>query len=494
MSLVAVADAGTTNLKAGVVGPDGDLLSLERRRIPLHQPEDGAAEHDPEELYHAFVEAMNAAAADHADRVEALVLSGYQFGFAPLDEDDEPLTGFITLMDTRPQEAAERIARRIGREEIYRRTGCPPLFTSLLAKIAWMRSRKPDLFRQVKRFADVKAYLIQRLTGQFATEPSIAASTQLLNCRSRQWDETLLDAADVKPDRLPTVVDGNKVLTRLDAPAAEELGLKEGVRLVPGVYDGGGILPGTGGLTEETGVCNLGTSAMLRACVDRPALDDPAQARIQAWPLLPGRWAVGGGVNNAGSALQWFRDNLGGGRDYSELMEEASDVPAGSRGVVCLPYLTGERDPRIGGAASGLFYGLRQDHGAGHMTRALLEGVAFTLDMLKGALEENDIHPRRLMVAGSGSRSDLWPQILADVMDMPVQKSVTEEVALIGEAMLGHTCLGRYGTLEEACEGMGHPGPTFEPRPEIVRAYRDARERFDGVLDGARSLYSDLSS
>ncbi|MEF8787876.1 MAG: gluconokinase [Planctomycetota bacterium] len=490
MSLVAVADAGTTNLKAGVVDPEGELVSLERRPIPLQQPEEGAAEHDAEELYRAFVEVVREATADCADRVEALALSGYQFGFAPLDEDDRPLTGFITLMDTRSRAAAERIADEIGREGIYRRTGCPPLFTSLLAKVTWMRSEKPELLRRTRRFADVKAYLIRRLTGRFATEPSIAASTQLLNCRSREWDETLLDAAGVDAEQLPTVAEGSRVLAELDASAADELGLEEGVKLVPGVYDGGAILPGTGGLTEETGVCNLGTSAMLRACVDRPALDDPAQARIQAYPLLPGKWTVGGGVNNAGSALQWLRDNLGGGRDYDELLAEASDVPAGSDGVVCLPYLTGERDPRIGAQASGLFSGLCQQHGTGHLTRSLLEGVAFTLDMLKDALEDNDINPQRLMVAGSGSRSDLWPQILADVMDAPVQKSVTEEVSLIGEAMLGHACLGSYASLEEACEGMVRLGTIFEPDAENVRAYREKRESFDAVLDGARSLYS----
>ncbi len=490
MSLVAVADAGTTNLKAGVVDPKGNLLSLERRPIPLQQPEEGAAEHDADELYRAFVEVVREATADCNDRVQALALSGYQFGFAPLDGDDQPLTGFITLMDTRSRAAAERIAREVGREEIYRRTGCPPLFTSLLSKVTWMRSEKPELLQRTRRFADVKAYLIRKLTGRFATEPSIAASTQLLDFRSREWDDTLLEAAGVHEDQLPAVVEGSNILAELASSAAEELGLQPNVKLVPGLYDGGAILPGTGGLTEKTGVCNLGTSAMLRACVDRPALDDPAQARIQAYPLLPGKWAVGGGVNNAGSALQWFRDNLGGGRDYSELMAEAAQVPAGSDDVVCLPYLTGERDPRIGAQARGLFFGLQQQHGVGHLTRALLEGVTYTLDMLKDALEDNGINPRQVAVAGSGSRSDLWPQILADVMEAPVQKAITEEVALIGEAILGHTCLDHYKDLEEACDAMVRPGPVYKPNTENVSIYRDKRTRFQAILEETRSLYS----
>ena len=490
MSLVAVADAGTTNLKAGVVDPEGNLISLVRRPIPLQQPEEGAAEHDAEELFQAFVQVVREATADCSDQVKALALSGYQFGFALLDEDNQPLTGFITLMDTRSRAAAERIAREVGREEIYRRTGCPPLFTSLLSKVTWIRSEKPELLRRTRRFADVKAYLIRKLTGRFATEPSIAASTQLLNFRSREWDPTLLGAAGLKADQLPTVAEGNKVLAELNSSAADKLGLQRDVKLVPGVYDGGAILPGTGGLTEETGVCNLGTSAMLRVCVDRPALDDPAQARLQAYPLLPGKWAVGGGVNNAGSALQWLRDNLGGQRNYSELMNEAKKIPPGSEGLICLPYLTGERDPRIGAQASGLFFGLRQQHGIGHLTRALLEGVSFTLEMLRDALEDNDIHPRQVTVAGSGSSSDLWPQILADIMEAPVQKSVTEEVSLVGEAMLGHACLGRYTDLQEACEGMVRPGPVYEPDKESMRAYRDKRNRFNKVLEGARSLYS----
>ena len=494
MSLVAVADAGTTNLKAGVVNPDGELLSLERRRIPLHRPEDGAAEHDPEELFRAFVECVQNAVSPYSSRVQALALSGYQFGFVPLDEDDCPLTGIITLMDIRSRGAAERVAERVGRERIYKLTGCPPLFTSLLSTVEWMRCSRQDLLRRTHRFADVKAYLIHSLTGQFATEPSLAASTQLLNCRTREWDDELLDAAGLEAEQLPEVVEGSQVLTELSSSAAAELGLREGVKLVPGLYDGGALFPGTGALTEERGVCNLGTSAMLRSCVDRPVLDDPSRARIQTYPLLPKRWAGGGGVNNAGSALEWLKGTLMDGPDIAELVAEASEVQPGCEGVTCLPYLTGERDPRIGGAATGQFVGLRQHHARGHLARAVMEGVAFTLDMLRDALEENGIEPEGLNVAGSGSRSDLWPRILADVMNMPVQTSEAEEVSLIGEAILGQTCLGSYDSLQEACRHMVASGSSFKPRPEGVKTYRRARERFDEVLRASRRLYSESAS
>jgi len=491
MQLVLVVDMGTTNMKAGIVDERGQVLSHCSEEVEIHRPERGAAEHDPRELLQGFKRIVSKASQGYEEEIDVLALSGYQFGFLPLNGEMEPLSGMMTLLDERPKVVMEDFQREAPLEEIYRKTGCPPLFTYNLVTLRWLKRERPDLFAASKYFAGIKSYLIHWLTGRFCTEPSISSATQLLNIHQLDWDEEILDLAGIDSDQLPRVVSGADFLGEIPRSKAKQLGLGPGVRLLPGIYDGGAMILGMGGQEGAYGVCNLGTTAMLRGSFSQPLLDDPARRRLQCYSLIPGKWTAGGAVNNAGVALKWIRDQLWPGADYGEIVEAASKVEAGSEGLFCLPYLTGERDPRIGNMASGSFFGLKEYHSRAHLARAVMEGVCYSLNLVKEALAENGWEVEGLRVGGSGSKSDLWPQILANVLEGTVEKSLTEDATLIGEAILAYQSLGLYSDLEEAVDSLVKTGAKFEPEEEKESAYREGYRFFRDLLAQSRELYDD---
>lgn len=489
MTLALVLDIGTSNAKVGVVSPEGEVVARARRAIQPRRPERGAVEHDPEALWRTVTTLVAEVARPRRESIAVLGLSGYQFGFLPLDGAGAPLTGMMTLLDERPKRVMDRIRSELPVEEIYRRTGCPPLFPYGLSKLVWLKTEKPDLFARAERFADLKGFLLERLTGQFVTEPSIAAATQLLNLRARDWDDQILEWVGIDRSFLPEVVPGEEMLCELAPSAAGKLGVAPGTPVLPGLYDGGAMIFGMGGTSEDVAVCNLGTTAMVRGCADAPLLDDPAEMRLQTYPLTAGRWAVGGALNNAGIALQWYRDAFATGVSYEALTARAEQVPPGSGGLFCLPFLTGERDPRIGNRASGSFFGVREFHTEAHLTRSILEGVAYGLRMIRDALAENGVRPGRLRIGGSGARSDLWPQIVADVLDVLVERSRTPDATLVGEALLAFTALGTYDDLDDAAERMVRVGKSFSPSDPAVETYEEAYDFFRGLVAAMAEVY-----
>ena len=489
MSLVLVVDVGTTNIKAGVVDPEGSLLSQASRNLEVHRPEKGAAEHDPEEVLEALYEMVRAATDGYEGEIEVLGLTGYQHGFLPLDEEGEPLTGLITLMDERPKGVMSELQNREDLAEIYQKTGCPPLFTYQLPKLLWFQKEKPELYSRSRFFADIKSFLIREFTGDFVTEPGIASSSQMFNIHELDWDDHLLDLAGINRDQLPRIGSGEDLLHGLRPGPAEEMNLSQDLSVNLGVYDGGAMVLGLGGVASGNGVCNLGTTAMLRTYSDRPVLDDPEKRRLQTYSLFPGKWAIGGAINNSGVGLRWFRENFQPGESYEDLIAGAAGVSPGSDGVFSLPYFTGERDPRIGNMASGSFFGLKEYHDKEHMVRSILEGVGYSLNLVREAMTENGIEFDRIRIGGSGASSDLWPQIISDITELPVEKTLTEDTTLIGEAMLAYKTMGIYDSLSEASSEMVKSGKKFTPLREQVELYRDGYGFFKKLVNEFQGLY-----
>lgn len=490
MSLVLVVDVGTTNIKAGVVDPEGSLLSRASRNLEVRRPEKGAAEHDPEEVLGALYEIVRAVVDGYEDEIEVLGLTGYQHGFLPLDEEGEPLTGLITLMDERSKGVMDQLQNREDLAEIYQKTGCPPLFTYQLPKLLWFQKEKPELFARTRYFADIKSFLIRELTGDFVTEPGIASSSQLFNIHDLDWDDYLLDVAGINRDQLPELGSGEDLLNDFSPGVAEKLNLSRNVSVNLGIYDGGAMVLGLGGVASRHGVCNLGTTAMLRTYSNRAVLDDPEKRRLQTYSLFPGQWAIGGAINNAGVGLRWFRDNLQPNENYDDIIAGATDINPGSDGVFSLPYFTGERDPRIGNMASGSFFGLKEYHDKEHLVRSMLEGVGYSLNLVREAMTENGIEFDRIRIDGSGASSDLWPQIISDVTELPVEKTLTDDTTLIGEAMLAYKTMGVYDSLSEASSEMVQSGKKFTPDREEVDIYRDGYGFFKKLVNEFKGLYS----
>jgi len=485
-NLILSVDIGTTNIKAGIIDPEGNILRAKTSELEIERDETGKAEHNPEKLFSNFISICRDVLNGYRDEIALLVLSSYQFGLIPLDKDFRPLTGLITLLDIRPRETFNELARKLDFEELYRRTGAPPLFISSLSKIYWLKRKRKEIFENARYFLSSKDYLLLRLLGKPYTEPSIASATQLMNINYLKWDAYPLDILGINEGYLPEIAQSEEIVGKISPEVRESLGLKKDVYVLPGVYDGGAIGLGIGAMGDSVGVMNIGTTAMLRIAYPKPVIDKDKRMRFQAYYLCSNKWFIGGAINNAGIVLKWFRDNLFD-LPYDELTSLAEKVQAPD--LFFLPFITGERYPEIGNIVSGVFWGLRSYHTKSHMIRAGMEGVAFTLKLAFDALKENEIEIKELRAGGGGTKSPLWMRIFSSVFNMPIKITECDEPALLGSAQLGFYALKIFKSLQEAREKLVKVREIYYPDKEMQEYYEKRYEFFKYLLKSLKNAF-----
>ncbi len=475
MSLILSIDVGTTNLKAGVVNEEGKLLLVRKARIPVESPELGASEHHPDTLFDLLLSLSRDVVSKYQKDISMMVISTYQFGLIMLDEDMKPISGISLLSDLRAREIFDEFKKSIDIEALYRKTGCPPMFQYCLPRLLFLKQRRNELFSRARYFMSSKEYLVYRLTGELVGEPSVTAATQMLNIETLDWDQELLSLAGISREQLPPQVEGLTKAIPLKKPVTETIGIGTDTQLLLGLYDSGALAVGLSGLESGIGIINVGTSALLRVPSDNPAFDKSGNRIIHPYPLFKGKYLNGGSLNNAALPLDWLRAKLFDVdlRDF-EIVNEG-DIHDPLFGV---PYLTGERNPQIGPFASGVIFGLRPFHTRNDITRCLLEGVAFSLCMVKDALLDNNVEIKEFRMAGGGTAWKVWPQIFADIFDKPMVVPKAQEIALVGSAILGFSALGKFSSIEEAAAQMVNIGERIDPDPKRAVRYNEQYQFF----------------
>lgn len=475
--LILASDVGTTNVKAAVVDKSGNLLQLAHREMTVEQGDDGRAEHDPDSLFHAFLDTLREAAKGYEKRVALIVPATYQMALIAVDKSNMPVTGMMTLLDTRARATQAQLLNQFPGAELYDKTGCPPVIHFPLPKLFWLKAKRPELLEKTHRILSCKDYLLRRLANIDVADTSVSSTTQYMNIDSLTWNQEILDRIGVSMDLLPppaspeTIVQGDLDSTR------KSLGLPNLTGILLGAYDGGAVGIGLGGFTENTGVMNFGTTAMLRHVSAGPSLSTDGSMRIQSSFLAAGKWIPGGAINNAGAVLRWLRDNVFNS-DYDTLTAEAKAVRE-TDGLLFLPYLSGERIIDIGVDASGSYFGLRTYHKRGHMVRAAFEGVAFSLRRVKETLAQSGFAPKIIRVGSGGAHSAVWMEIVASVIGIPLQTTHAEEPGLLGSAVLGYTALGEFSDVRVATQAMIRPDKTYKPDPGLAGHYNSEFARFN---------------
>jgi xylulokinase len=330
-----------------------------------------------------------------------------------------------------------------------------------------------------------KDYVRFRLTDDFAVDVADGSGTILFDLAARTWSAEVLEALDIPPAWLPPTFEGPEVTGEVSAGGAEATGLREGTPVVAGGGDQSANAVGVGAVSPGKVALSLGTSGVVFATTDGPAIEP--RGRVHAFcHAVPGKWHMMGVMLSAAGSLRWLRDALAPDTSFDDLVEGAAEVPAGSDGLIFLPYLTGERTPHPDPLARAAFVGLTVRHDLRHMTRAVLEGVAFGLkDGLDLMVSAGLSTPGQIRASGGGIRSRLWRQILADVLDAEIATVATEEGAAYGAALLAGVGAGWFETVEEACAATVDVTPTANPSGQGT-VYRESHSRF-------RDLYPALS-
>ena len=426
---------------------------------PFASPRPGWAEQDPRDWWRACGSAVRKAlqsSSVSADDIACVGFSGQMHSAVLLDSSDEVVRNAIIWCDQRSEAQTHELEKLFGRDALIQLTCNPPLTNFTLTKLLWVRETEPANWARVAHVMLPKDYVRFRLTGERAIDMADASGTLLLDVANRRWSAEVLSKSGIDVGLLPSLHESPQVCGKVSAAGAEATGLRVGTPVVAGAGDQAAGAVGTGIARAGAVSATIGTSGVVFAATDRPSLDP--QGRLHTFcHAIPGRWHVMGVTQSAGLSLRWFRDRFGvvskDGRDpYDILAEEAAAAPAGSEGAFWVPYLMGERTPHLDPNARAALLGLTASHTRGHIIRAVMEGVAYSLKDTFTIFEEMKIPVTSIRLGGGGARSPLWRQIQADVYSHEVEIVAAEEGAAYGAAILAGTGVGAWSSVDEACD------------------------------------------
>jgi xylulokinase len=485
-------DVSTTSAKALLIDERGHVVASASTELAISTPKPLWSEQDPYEWWDATVKSIRAAlqqAGVTGEAVQSIGLTGQMHGLTLLDAAGAVLRPAILWNDQRTQAECDEITETIGFDRLLALTGNKALTGFTAPKILWVRKNEPEIYAQAAHILLPKDYIRYRLTDGFAVDKADGAGMLLFDLQTRDWSPEILRKLDIPLAWLPKTAEGPEVTGVITPAAAEQTGLKAGTPVVGGGGDQAAQAVGVGAVTSGVVALTLGTSGVVFASTPAPYVQP--QGRLHAFcHSVPGMWHFMGVMLSAAGSLRWYRDTFTPGQGYDALLAPAADVPAGSEGLLFLPYLTGERTPHPDPLARGAFVGLTVRHGSGHITRSVLEGVAFglrdSMELIRsaglGAISQ-------VRVSGGGAKSALWRQILADVMDCELVTVNTTEGAAYGAALLAGVGAGTWGSVAEACQATVKTLEQTSPQASAVSIYEAYYQQYRALYPALKPTF-----
>ncbi|RTE03590.1 gluconokinase [Paenibacillus whitsoniae] len=501
---VVAADIGTTSTKTLIIDRNGQVLASHSIEYPLFTPAPGRAEQDPEQIFNAVVDGIGEVVRKLSlmpEQILCVSFSSAMHSLIAVDERLTPLTQCITWADNRAAQYAEELRRSGLGQQIYSRTGTPIHPMSPLTKLMWFKDHEPELTQRTYKFIGIKDYVFAKLFGEYVIDYSLASATGLFNLEKLDWDEEALQLAGVTPKQLSTLVPTTHRVQGMSAEYAARTGLAVDTPFIVGASDG--VLANLGVGAFEPGVVavTIGTSGAVRAVVNKPQTDP--EGKLFCYALTEDFWVVGGPINNGGIVFRWVRDQIAtaeaeearrlGLDPYDHLTAIASEVSAGSDGLLFLPLLSGERAPYWNANARGVYFGLSLSHQKKHMIRAALEGVMFSIQAVANSLEGMMGPAKVIRASGGFARSEFWRQMMTDMLGTPVIVPDSIESSGIGAALLGLLAMGEIEDLSLAHEWIG-VGKAHEVNESDYRTYRQLTSIYTNVYHQLKDQFDAITA
>ncbi|HEY6189495.1 MAG TPA: xylulokinase [Pyrinomonadaceae bacterium] len=497
MKLLGI-DVGTGGTRAVVIDDSGRVVaSATDEHAPFASPQTGWAEQDPQDWWRACRVAVRSALSQSGlggEEIGGVGLTGQMHGTVLLDERDRVLRPALIWCDLRTDAQCRAITELVGAERLIELTLNPALPGFSLPKLLWVREHEPELWARVHSILLPKDYIRLCLTGERATDVADASGTLMLDVTRRKWSAEMLDAAEIDERWLPAVYESPEVTGRISAEGAAATGLREGTPVVAGAGDQAAGAVGMGIVRPGMVSATIGTSGVVFAATAQPSLDP--QGRVHTFcHAIPARWHVMGVTQAAGLSLRWFRDRFGAvgaedGRDvYDRLSEEAAGTPPGADGALWAPYLMGERTPHLDPYARAALVGLTASHTRGHILRAIMEGVAFSLRDTLTIFNEMSVPVETIRLGGGGAKGALWRQIQADVYGRAVEIVEAEEGGAYGAALLAGVGGGVWPTVDAACEGVVRVASRVEPDADTIALMNQQYKMFRALYPALRDIF-----
>jgi xylulokinase len=484
--------------------------SATEEHAPFASPQIGWAEQDPDDWWRAAGIAVRKAletAKVSGDEIACVGFSGQMHGAVMLDQNDKVVRPALIWCDVRTDAQCREITDKVGADRLIQLTCNPALANFTVTKFLWVREHEPEKWKRVRHVMLPKDYVRFRMTGERAIDMADASGTLLLDVANRRWSKEVAAAAEIDSSLLPALFESPDLCGKVSAEGAAATGLKPGTPVVAGAGDQAAGATGMGIVAPGAVSATIGTSGVVFAATDRPALD--RQGRLHTFcHAIPGRWHVMGVTQAAGLSLRWFRDQFGtgsfqqtertghpDGRDpYELLSDEAATVPPGCDGLLWTPYLMGERTPHLDPHARGALLGLTAKHTRAHVIRAIMEGVAFSLRDTFTIFEQMGVPVTRIRLGGGGARSRLWRQIQADVYGHEVECVEAEEGAAYGAALLAGVGAKVWPSVDEACSSVVRVAARVQPRRENIDVMNESYAKYRRVYGATREVFQPAMS
>lgn len=488
-------DTSTTATKALLIDERGEVVGVAATTYSYETPRPLWSEQNPSLWWDATIRSIEQLLKETGTapgEIAALGLTGQMHGLVLLDESGEVLRPAILWNDQRTGAQCDQIRDRLGKERLIQITGNDALTGFTAPKILWVAANEPDIYAKARQILLPKDYLRYKLTGEYAMDRAGGAGTLLFDLKNRTWSEEVLVALDIPAEWLPPTFEGPQVTGAISAEAASATGLAEGTPVVGGGGDQAAQAVGVGAVKPGVIALTLGTSGVVFAATESPLVEP--EGRLHAFcHAVPERWHFMGVMLSAAGSLQWYRDTLAPEVDFDNLVSEAADISPGSEGLLFLPYLTGERTPYPDPLARGAWVGLTVRHSRAHLTRAVLEGVAFgvkdSFTLIQnaglGAIEQ-------VRISGGGAKSPLWCQIIADVLGVELVTVNTAEGAAYGAALLASVGANAFESVDAACDAAiqitGRTSPTTD-----TEQYQQIYPRYRALYPALKDEFKELT-
>jgi gluconokinase len=492
MDCILTIDLGTSAVRIFAFEMDGAIIGSTKGSYPTFHNEPDYSEQDPEQIFitvlYVLKNLLNEKIHPGKYKPISICFSAAMHSVLPVDKKGIPLGNAITWSDNRGKKEAQQLKGTAMGKTIYDATGTPIHPMSPLIKITWLKNHDKDRFARTARFLSLKSYIIQQLTGENIIDYSLASATGLFNIHTFQWEQEALDYAGISATELPDLVPVFHSTTRLKKEFQTSLGLMPKIKIIVGASDGGLATLGAGVWGEGKATITVEQSGAVRV-VGKKVLKDERQ-RFFNYVLTENYYVSGGPTNNGGVIFEWFTKEFGSFKNafdledsMNDLINEASKIPAGSDGLLFLPYLLGERAPIWNANARGAYFGLNMQHRQQHFIRATIEGILYEIYSIGKTLEEHRAI-NTLSVNGSFTSYPFWAQMIADIFNKPVHVKNNSDSIGLGAFLLTATEMGRYKNLEEAAQTINVPG-MYKPgkqQHDIYMKYFAIFERLSSKL------------
>ena len=443
-------DIGTSACKAALFSQSGQVLAQVSRQYPVHYPHPGWAEQNPDDWWQAACsairEVIGSSGVEPCD-IAGIGVAGQSWSAILVGPQGEVLLPTPIWTDTRALEDCEEIARLVPEEALFACSGNPLRPEYSLPKIKWYQRCASEAYQKAAAVLQSNSFIVYRLTGKLTQDRSQGYGFSCFDTRKGRWDEEILRQLDIRQELLPGMFASHEIAGSVTKGAAAQTGLLAGTPVVAGGLDAACSTLGAGvihpGQTQEQG----GQAGGMSICLSVPAAD---RRLILGCHVVPDRWLLQGGSTGGGGALKWLRDQVCPQLSFAQMSELASAVKAGSGGVLFLPYMAGERSPLWNPSACGVFFGLDNTKSTAHLIRAVMEGVAFSLQHNLQTAQQAGTQAKVLRATGGSANSLVWTQLKSDITGRDIEVSSSDTTTTLGAALLAGVGTGLYPDFEAA--------------------------------------------